>query len=127
VWRYLFVAGSVLTGYWLGKRTRRRGDRGRYSMRDGQGDRIPDRRRWEGRFPALDDEWNLWWIEGDGALLGVVPGSSLSEAVDIVARHHERCSSITVSVAKRDSFGEVVRDSKRGWVITGKDNVRPTN
>jgi hypothetical protein len=96
-------------------------------MQDGQGYGISERRRWEGRFPALDDEWNLWWIEGDGVLLGVVPGSSLSEAVDIVARHHERCSSITVSVAKRDSFGEVVRDSKRGWVITGKDNARPAN
>ena len=96
-------------------------------MQDGQGYGISDRRRWEGRFPALDEVWNLWWIEGDGVLLGVVPGASLGEAVDIVARHHERCSSITVCVAKRDSNGDVVRDQKRGWVITGKGDARTGN
>lgn len=127
MWRYLFVAGSALAGFWLGKRARRRRAGESYSMQDGQGYGISERRLWEGRFPALDDEWNLWWIEGDGVLLGVVAGSSLGEAVDIVARHHDRCSSITVSVSKRDSRGDVVRDQKRGWVITGKGDARPGN
>lgn len=71
------------------------------------------RREWEQRFPGLDDEWAYWWIEGDGALLAIVGGGDLIAALDIVERHHGKCRSIMVHLAKLDSFGEVVRDKKR--------------
>ena len=33
------------------------------------------RMEWEKRFPALDDTWTHWWIEGDGELIAVFKGS----------------------------------------------------
>src|SRR5215217_1377286 len=83
------------------------------------------RREWERRFPSLNDEWALWWIEGDGALLAVVGGADLAVALDIVDKHHDQCAHIVAHVAKVDSFGEVVRDEGRGCVIVGRDEVPP--
>src|SRR5947208_12550501 len=74
---------------------------------------------WERAFPALDEEWRYWWIEGDGVLLAIVGNADLASAVDLVARHHTHGVTITAWVARVDSFGEVVRDGKRNWVIAG--------
>lgn len=83
------------------------------------------RRDWEQRFPGLNDEWTLWWIEGDGALLAVVGGADLSAALDIVDRHHDQCPRIVAYLAKVDAFGEVVRDEGRECVIAGRDEIPP--
>ena len=77
-------------------------------------------RGWEHRFPALDAEWKYWWIEGDGVLLAVVGPDDLGAALEIVRVHRERGASISAWVAKIDSFGEIVRDTKRGWAIATK-------
>jgi hypothetical protein len=49
-------------------------------------------RGWERRFPALDAEWNYWWIEGDGVLLAVVGPDDLLAALEIMRTHRERAS-----------------------------------
>ncbi|HEV3190019.1 MAG TPA: hypothetical protein VGY54_05955 [Polyangiaceae bacterium] len=77
-------------------------------------------RGWEHRLPALDAEWNYWWIEGDGALLAVIGADDLRSALAIVHDHRTRGASITAWVAKVDSLGDVVRDPKRNWAIATK-------
>ena len=69
-------------------------------------DERRQRREWEERFPALDDDWPYWWIEGDGGLLAVVHSVDLTVALDVVRRHSDQCISIIVHRAKLDSFGE---------------------
>jgi hypothetical protein len=83
------------------------------------------RRVWEGRFPALDDDWSYWWIEGDGALLAIVGGADLMAALGIVERHHAQCVSIIAYRAKLDSFGEVVRDEPPGREIANREREPP--
>jgi hypothetical protein len=124
VLRYLFVVGAIVSGIWLARRATKRRARRRFTMSDGRDYGNMRERDWERRFPALDDEWNLWWIEGDGDLLAVIPASGLTEALEIVRRHRSDFSSIVVSVAKRDSFGEIVCDRSRGWVIASKEGAR---
>jgi hypothetical protein len=74
-------------------------------------------RGWEQRFPALDPEWNYWWIEGDGVLLAIVGADDLRAALEIVRDHRERGASIRAWVAKVDASGQIVRDPKRNWAI----------
>jgi hypothetical protein len=84
---------------------------------------VPDDRKarlqWERAFPGLNEEWRYWWIEVDGVLLALLGDADLAVAVDVVARHHGPGVTVMAWLAKVDSFGEVVRDGKRNWVIAG--------
>ena len=82
------------------------------------------RREWERQFPALDDHWTHWWMEGDGALLAVVAAADLTVALDVVARYHERVPCIFAPTARVDSFGDIVREENHGWVIVSKTPCR---
>lgn len=70
-------------------------------------------RKWERRFPDLGGEWTHWWIEGDGALLQVVPCDELLADLRIIRDNHGRFESIYVHRARIDSNGEPSRQVAR--------------
>lgn len=81
-----------------------------------------NRQRWELQFPDLDDEWQYWWIDGDGELLAIILGTDLVVALNIVEHYHEQCQHIFAYRAKLDSFGEVVRNEHPRYVIATRES-----
>ncbi len=49
---------------------------------------------WEHRFPGLTEKWTHWKIAGDDALLGVVDGARLMDALDLIEKHYGQFLSI---------------------------------
>jgi len=72
---------------------------------------------WEKRFPALDETWTHWWIEGDGELIAVLKGSMLLKALDIVEEDFEAFVSIVAYRARVDFDGQIIPDKKRRWEV----------
>jgi hypothetical protein len=75
---------------------------------------------WEHRLPDLGGEWTHWWLEGDGRLLGVLPGDDLVAALELVAdkcRHHE---SIFAYRANVGVDGEVQRQQNLRFAISDR-------
>ena len=58
------------------------------------------RKHWEKNLPPIDDEWNYWWLFAENYCLGVIPGTNMLAALDLIEDHHEKYSSIKASTAK---------------------------
>jgi len=69
--------------------------------------------KWEQRFPDLSGEWTHWWLEAEGVLLSVVPGTELSMALSVVRENHQRFASIFAHRARVGPTGEPVRQKRR--------------
>ncbi len=76
-----------------------------------------DRIECERRFPALDETWTHWWIEGDGQLIAVLKGSMLKNAVDIVVEYFDSFVSFKVYRAKVDFDGQIIPNIKQRWEV----------
>lgn len=83
------------------------------------------REGWEHRFPGLTGRWTHWKVTGDGAILAVVEGSRLTDALDLIEKHYGQFSSIKASRAtvnenseltdEEDHFSEIsnfIKDEK---------------
>jgi hypothetical protein len=64
------------------------------------------RKEWEKRFSDLSGPWTHWRLEGDGYLLGLVPGEKLLDALRLVEENYGRYSSIKVARATVNALGE---------------------
>jgi hypothetical protein len=82
------------------------------------------KRAWEKRFPDLFGAWTHWRIEGDGFLLGVVPGESLQNALLLLDDNHERYSRIKVRRATVNDAGECVTVENADFVVSHLHNDR---
>ncbi|QPD05462.1 MAG: hypothetical protein Nkreftii_003236 [Candidatus Nitrospira kreftii] len=65
------------------------------------------RKGWEHRFPGLRGRWTHWKVTGDDTLLGVVEGSRLTDALDLIEEHYGQFSSINASRATVNETSEV--------------------
>ncbi len=81
------------------------------------------KRAWEKRFPGLSAVWSHWRIEGDGFLLGVVPGERLVEALRLLEENHERYASILVRRASMNAAGGPTEENA-GFEVSNRDNDR---
>ena len=80
----------------------------------------------EKRFPALDENWTHWWIEGDDQFIAVFEGSMLKKAVDIVVEHFDAFVSIMVYRAKIGFDGRIIPDKKRRWEVAHNWDIKRT-
>jgi hypothetical protein len=81
-------------------------------------------REWETRFPDLSGEWTHWYIEGEEALLLVVPGTDLFAALAVVRENHQRFASIYAWRARIDSNGETIREKRRVEISNRSENAQ---
>ena len=65
------------------------------------------RRGWEHRFPGLTGKWSHWKITGDGQLVGIVEGASLTDALDLVEKHYGQFLSLQASRVTVDENSEL--------------------
>ena len=72
---------------------------------------------WEKRFPASDETWTHWWIEGNGELIAVLKGSMLLKALDIVEEDFEAFVSIKAYRVRVELDGQIIPDKKRSWEV----------
>ena len=84
------------------------------------------RKGWEHRFPDLGGQWTHWWIEGDGGLLGVLPGHELVAALQLVADNCHRYESIYAQRAWIESDGQVYRQNARAEIANRRKEQSTT-
>jgi hypothetical protein len=81
---------------------------------------IELKRTWEKRFPDLTGAWTHWQVEGDGYLIGVVPGDRFLEAIRLLTDNHERYSSIVVARATANETGECLTVENARFVVSNR-------
>ena len=79
--------------------------------------------RWTNLIPALDGEWDHWWLEGDGGLLLVT--RDLAELLAAVESHYGKSLRIEVSRARLTEAGDSVPERGYKHVVAdfGKDSA----
>ncbi len=78
------------------------------------------RKVWEKQLPDISDEWSHWWFQADNYCVGVVPGSDLLAALDIIEDNFLKYQRITVSTAKVVD-GDLVRKNGYRNVVIAKE------
>lgn len=76
------------------------------------------RKGWEHRFPGLTGRWTHWRVTGGDALLGVVEGSRLTDALDVIEKHYGKFSSIKASRATVNENSELTGEENQSSEIS---------
>jgi hypothetical protein len=79
-------------------------------------ERTKYRKKWEKSLPGTSDEWNYWWLHAEGYCIGIVPGSDLLAALDIIEDNYLKFPKITASLAKIVD-GDLVRQKRDSGVV----------
>ncbi len=72
--------------------------------------------KWEKKLPATSEEWNYWWLHAEGYCIGIVPGSDLLAALDIIEDNFLKFPKITASLAKAVD-GDLIRQKRDSGVV----------
>ena len=84
-------------------------------------ERTKYRRRWEKKLPGTSDEWNYWWLEAETYCIGVVPGSDLLAALDIIEDNFLKFPQISVHLAKTVDGDLIRRKPNSGIAVATQD------
>jgi len=81
------------------------------------------RNYWAKSFPEVSDQWQYWWLEGDGYCIGVIPGDDLLAAIDFVEDSWEKFDSIKAHKAKVVDK-DLIRKDRATYEISNRDKSR---